>query len=756
MSLRPRPAFVTGLLTCVLLLAALSSCATKQVEKIVTQAVAATQAPAAAAVTQVVRETSVVKETQVVKEVTQIAEATQPPPESTEAPVSTQPAPVPQLTATPAAAIQPTTGQLPTSTSAQATPTGPALQPQGVQPTPPVEMRTIELEWPPRLRLGDSDTVRLALIPSQAGYTITTEFPEHTTITQTVTVQRPLGYELMAAATLDGVGFELSPSGEQARQLPSGETVTWRWSISPRTTGPQRISVTVLLRWQPLPGTGGLLRESDIYSRSLTLNVVSFFGLTRGQAMTGGLFGLVFGGSVSLLALAYPARRRRPGLKAQAPNPRLAIESRPGIEIRPKEQALLRALFNRYSRVSIESEFLSGYSGARTYLAVPVRPDGRADAYTIVKIGDRETIQREYENYETFVKDSLPPITARIQHAPVVLASPGFHQGPSGGSPSRAAVQYTFIGAPGLTPTSLRQALLANPNPALLEKLFETFGPNWWMQRHPYTFRLAQEYDRMLPAHYVILPEAGRGRVLDGKQSPARASLEIGERVVLRGFSHIERRADGKSFSLRGEDTPGQPPFRVRWLGLSDPDGASGRVVATRQTLLREFTTGFDLYGLPDPLLKLPGLLDERLSGTQSTIHGDLNLENILVGPGGFGPQGFVWLIDFAQTRDGHPLYDFAHLEAEIIAHVIAPHMSTPGDYLSLLLNTDDARRDTFYALRLTLQSIASRCLFNPTQPREYDLALFMACLGALKFNNLNPQAKQLLYLTAAHIGQTI
>ena len=53
-------------------------------------------------------------------------------------------------------------------------------------------------------------------------------------------------------------------------------------------------------------------------------------------------------------------------------------------------------------------------------------------------------------------------------------------------------------------PASLRESLLTNPNPALLEKLFDTFGPNWWMQRRPYTFRLAQEYDRMLPAHCVL------------------------------------------------------------------------------------------------------------------------------------------------------------------------------------------------------------------------------------------------------------
>lgn len=746
----------------------LSACASKErvVEKVTTQVVKETQI--------VEKPAEVKKATQVVtkeveKVVTQVIEATQASAVSTEAPVATQPAPLPQPTATPTLEVQATPTPIPiaqattipepTASPAATYPSQPGAQEPTLQPTVPptplpVEIRTVELEWPARLRLGDSDSVRLALIPSQTGYTITTEFPEHTTITQTITVKRPGGYELVALASLIGVGFDLSPEGEQERQLPLGETVTWRWSLNPRTQGQQRISITLLLRWRPLPGTAGTMRESGAYSRTLTVNVVSFFGLTRGQAMTGGLFGLVFGSSVSLFALAYGPRPRRTSLQTQPPNERLTIEARPGIEILPYEQTLLRALFNRYGRVSIESEFLSGYSGARTFLALPVRPDGRADAYTIIKIGDRESIHREYDNYETFVKDTLPPITARIQHAPVILPSPGIGRGIASEKQNRAAVQYTFIGAPGQTPLSLRQVLQTGPDPSLLDKLFETFGPNWWMQRHPYTFRLAQEYDRMLPAHYVSEPQAGRGDVLDGRQPPTRASLAVGDQITLRNFIHFELRADGQSLSLRGEATPGQPPIRVRWLGLSDPNGAAGRVVATRETLLREFTAGFDRLGLPDPLEKLPGLLDERLGGTQSTIHGDLNLENILVGPGGFGPQGFVWLIDFAQTRDGHPLFDFAHLEAEIIAHVIAPQMTTAAEYLRLLLNPEDARRNPFYALRFTLQTIASRCLFNPTQPREYDLALFMACLGALKFSNLNPHARQLLYLTAAHTGQ--
>ncbi len=66
--------------------------------------------------------------------------------------------------------------------------------------------------------------------------------------------------------------------------------------------------------------------------------------------------------------------------------------------------------------------------------------------------------------------------------------------------------------------------------------------------------------------------------------------------------------------------------------------------------------------------------------GSQSIIHGDLNLENILLGPG-----DFLWLIDFAQTREGPPLFDFAHLEADLIAHVFAPRIDRVENYLALL-----------------------------------------------------------------------
>jgi hypothetical protein len=175
---------------------------------------------------------------------------------------------------------------------------------------------------------------------------------------------------------------------------------------------------------------------------------------------------------------------------------------------------------------------------------------------------------------------------------------------------------------------------------------------------------------------------------------------------------------------------------------VAAPGGAVGRIVATRETLLRDLTAGFDLHGRPDPLARLPALLAENVTGSQSTIHGDLNLENVLVGPG-----GFVWLIDFAQTRDGHPLYDFAHLEAGLIAHVISPMVASDRDFLALL---EPGAQPLLAALR----GITSQCLFDPTAPREYELALLMACVGSLKYSNLEEGARRRLWLAAGRLGE--
>jgi hypothetical protein len=701
-------------------------------------------------VTQVVNQTQVV--TQLVIQ-TQVVSATGAPAN----PIT--PAPTLPATSAPAATAAPTQSSAagtatrapaPTASSGATEPTTLPATPIPVTQPATAEPRVVEVEWPPQLRLGDSDIVRLSIIPSDQALTLTTEFVDHSTITQTVGIQHLAGYDLFGVGRLDAAGFDIQAPGDQVQALVAGQTATWRWTLRPLSSGQQRIALSLRLRLVPQTSSANPVRETVLYDWGFTIEVLSFLGLTTRELAMAGVFGLIFGGTLGLPLAAYAVapRRARGLLEVVRPNPAVSLELPPAVSLSPAEVDLLRALFGRYQRLVIESEFRSGYSGARTFLARPVRPDGRADAYTIAKVGESSAIRREYDNFETYVKDTLPPVTARIQSAPVTT-SPALARARPGAlplQPAGAALRYTFIGEPGQSPTSLRQALLADPNPALLEKLFATFGPHWWRQRRPYTFRLGLEYDRLLPTHFVLEPIAGaaNARPFDARAAPARAELNMGDIVLLQHVRSHELRPDGRSLSLSAEPLPGQPPLRLRWLSLAAPAGTPARVVATRDSLLREWVAGFDRHGLPDPLPRLAGWLNETVAGTQSTIHGDLNLENALVGPG-----GIVWLIDFAQTRDGHTLFDFAYLEACLIAQVISPATAADADFLAQLERDDDPLRNAVHAA-------ARQCLFNPDQPREYQLALAVACLGALKFYNLDARQKQRLYLTAAYLSQTL
>jgi hypothetical protein len=654
----------------------------------------------------------------------------------------------PPPTSAPAAQPEPTQSRDSTQSHAYSpTPLSLATsQPQGTQPAealqfPTAESRIVELEYPSRIRLGNSDIVRVALIPNEEGYTISAEFPEHPTQSKEVVVPRPAGYDLYAIARLDGATFEIAPQGEQSYRMDRNEQVTWRWSLTPRTAGTHRLALSLRLRWEPQPGASLSPRESIIFSRGLQVEVSSILGMTEAQA------GITFV-SISLILLLFIAgylafrRGNHETLDILIPNPGVVLEPLHGSLLPTETQDLLRALFSKYARVLITAEFQSGYSGSRTWLVLPVHKDGRRDAQTIVKIGPASLILAEFKNYETFVKDTLPPVTARIQQPPAGLPKSRWTNQHNSLRP--AALRYTFIGQAGHAPTSLRQALLVDPDPAYLKRLFETFGPNWWMQRRPSTFRLCQEYDERLPAHFVVQPDQ-RSKpapiALDGKSEWARLAPNIGSQLVLRHFARSEPRADGQSYSLEGYPFPGQSPLRVRWLAPlpnAPTDGSIGRLVATRRDLLSQSVAGLDRFGLPDPLDCLPYWLDETISGSQSVIHGDLNLENILIGPG-----GLVWLIDFARTRLGHPLSDFAHLQGEIIAQVIANQERSPKEFLAKL----ESNR---YPLISALEEIAFSCLANPSRPQEYRLGLAVTCLGMLKYSNISSHSRHCLYLTAS------
>lgn len=583
--------------------------------------------------------------------------------------------------------------------------------------TPQLEPHTAELEWPPTMRLGDSASVRFSLVPSAEGYTLTTGTSGSQVLTQTLVVRRLAGYDVEAVAELSGVAFDIAPAQPVSVPLPLGEPATWRWTVKPRTPGTHLLTIDVRLRWVPLAEANRAPRTAQIWSRPMRLEVITLAGLSTGWVWLVGFGGVAVGALLSGWAIGrWPWRRIRF-------NRHLHLETPAGLSLTPPETRLLQTVFAAYTRALIATEFRSGYSGARTLLAVPVRADGRADAPAILKLGPRADIVREYHNYITFVQHTLPPITARLEGAPAEHGA-------------LAAVRYTFVGQAGRVPISLRAALQATPDPRWLQRLFDTFGPQWWQQSESRVVGWAEALDAWLPAHWVLEPATGPA-VFDvhPQLTPADLpALPVGARVRVARFAQVEARPDGCSFTLTGETQPGHAPVRVRWLAATPPQPGVARLVGTRHILLHQPAAQADLGAWPHPLAALEGFLQHTRPLRYATIHGDLNLENVLVGPG-----DLVWLIDFARTGPGPVARDLAHLTVELLAHIYAPQMEPRALAAAWLAGG--------LPLVETVRAYAQRWLGDPA---ELDGAVYVGCLGALKYANLNAAQKHALFVVAA------
>jgi hypothetical protein len=146
------------------------------------------------------------------------------------------------------------------------------------------------------------------------------------------------------------------------------------------------------------------------------------------------------------------------------------------------------------------------------------------------------------------------------------------------------------------------------------------------------------------------------------------------------------------------------------------------------------------------------------VSGYLSVIHGDLHLGNILV-----GPRGDAWLIDFAWTREGHTLFDWALLEISLLVEVVSRH-APPGwegawdmiRMLRLLNRGDDSvLQEPHQAARAlgavkAVRDIVRECLTTPDQWGEYYIALSLLALRLMDWESERMDARRLAFLVSA------
>ena len=162
------------------------------------------------------------------------------------------------------------------------------------------EKRFLTLEFPPEIRAGDSDLVRLTLEVDDRGNIVPTAEIDGNVITGTVVEVRDLyeTHHIIAEAKMDMAGIEIVPAVLISEPLLRGESVTFYWSIRPEDAGEYRGRVWLYLRF--VPKDGGNEETRTISSQFIEISATTFLGFKAGPARTVGAIGTFFGAILGL------------------------------------------------------------------------------------------------------------------------------------------------------------------------------------------------------------------------------------------------------------------------------------------------------------------------------------------------------------------------------------------------------------------------------------------------------------------------
>lgn len=445
---------------------------------------------------------------------------------------------------------------------------------------------------------------------------------------------------------------------------------------------------------------------------------------------------------------------------------------------------ILRRMFHDYSRIRVESRLTGGYTGALVLVVTPIHADLREDAAIVVKIDEQEIILDEERRYETHIRGTLPPLTARLENKPVT---------PEGSN--LAGLGYSIVAKPGRAPQDLRAAVneigVGRLGDWLREQLYAHFGRAWWQQQRPFRFQVWTEYDWLLPPILTlhVAPDhtdSGSAHLLRVPISRSRiAPIVPGDMVTLENFTVQRTYPDRNALQVvlgRGSEAT-RRAYRMEITGL-DPSSAghyrgevierlTGQVWKTRRDWLASATElldppfninalTFELEGsgqgtLPNPIFAHENLLQYHISGSTSKIHGDLHLGNILIGPG-----DSAFLIDFAQSREGHTLFDWATLEVSLLSEVVMPAAGSTWADANLVLNyiaalnaqtaLADLDPDVSEAISpiVAIREIVQDLLAIQVNWAEYHIALALCALRAVTWETMPVGSRRLMFQLSA------
>jgi hypothetical protein len=162
------------------------------------------------------------------------------------------------------------------------------------QPALP-ESRRLTLEYPPKIRVGDSDVIRLTLEVDNLG-SVTPTAEVQGNIVNGQTVQIPNLYDthdIFAEARLDLAGPQVKPADMQSESIVQGQAATFYWSVQPTSSGTFRGTIWFYLRFVDK----GSEKESTqtVSAQPVVIEAVNFLGFSGSAARSLGGIGSIIG-----------------------------------------------------------------------------------------------------------------------------------------------------------------------------------------------------------------------------------------------------------------------------------------------------------------------------------------------------------------------------------------------------------------------------------------------------------------------------
>ena len=202
------------------------------------------------------------------------------------------------LLLTPACGAAPAPAEAPSAEEEpMATPTLNLVAETEPTPLPSIpEQRRLTLEFPPKIRAGDGDRIRLTLEVDDLGnITPTAEIEGNKIVGETIEIANLYEtHHIIAESRLDMAGMQIIPAETVSEPLLPGESVTFFWGISAPDAGEYRGTVWLYLRYVPKDG-GEELRRA-ISAQTVEIKATKFFGiLSTDPAKKIGAIGSFFG-----------------------------------------------------------------------------------------------------------------------------------------------------------------------------------------------------------------------------------------------------------------------------------------------------------------------------------------------------------------------------------------------------------------------------------------------------------------------------